>query len=205
MSNHKKNNVELIHSWATPIAILQLDENLANRIESIIVPQVKSLPVFKNLCATDYHVRKQEDENGDLTAIKNQGICIEELIPEFCVKLQSYVQKYSEYSGIHYDKDRIPNFWTQDYVEHSIHPLHNHGLNGISGTYYVRANKQAGPIKFKNPNTMLDYVRLNDKKMHSDVIVYPEKGKLILFPSYLKHEVVASNANAIRTSISFNY
>ena len=71
-----------------------------------------------------------------------------------------------------------------------------------------QANEQAGALTFHNPNTVLDYVSADEidnpyRSMHSHY--QPVKGKLLLFPSYLQHEVQPSQEGVVRTTIAFNF
>lgn len=90
------------------------------------------------------------------------------------------------------------------------HSLHLHPLSVISGTYYVRVPRGAPGLKFEDPR--LDrYMGAPPRKTDAaprnrNWIVMPAApGGLLLFESWLRHEVVANTATADRISISFNY
>ena len=90
------------------------------------------------------------------------------------------------------------------------HGLHLHPLSAISGTYYVRVPRGALGLKFEDPR--LDrYMGAPPRKADADErnrawIVMPAKsGGLLLFESWLRHEVAANTGRDVRVSISFNY
>jgi uncharacterized protein (TIGR02466 family) len=92
-------------------------------------------------------------------------------------------------------------------VTHGLH-LHPHSV--ISGTYYVRVPHGAPGLKFEDPR--LDrYMVAPPRKAGAALrnrnwIVMPAAaGGVLLFESWLRHEVVTNSAAAERISISFNY
>jgi len=115
---------------------------------------------------------------------------------------------YAKNTGIN-ASNRIEH-WIQDYnkKEHR-HNLHHHGVSGISGTYWVRANANAGAFRFHNPNPYheyADFLEIDSQFTNSFYDIPPKEGDFILFPSYLKHEVLtAQNNDVVRTCIAFNF
>ena len=90
------------------------------------------------------------------------------------------------------------------------HSLHLHPLSVVSGTYYVRVPRGAPGLKFEDPR--LDrYMgspprRADAAPRNRNWVVMPAApGGLLLFESWLRHEVVANTAASERISISFNY
>jgi uncharacterized protein (TIGR02466 family) len=91
-----------------------------------------------------------------------------------------------------------------------VHTLHLHPLSTISGTYYVQTPKGSSALKFEDPR--LDRFMAAPPRRHDcDEEMKPwfhlpaEAGKLVLFESWLRHEVSPNQANTDRVSISFNY
>lgn len=91
-----------------------------------------------------------------------------------------------------------------------VHSMHLHPLSVISGTYYVRVPKGSPGLKFEDPR--LDRF-MGSPPRRADVaaanqswVVMPAApGSLLLFESWLRHEVVPNQARSERVSISFNY
>ena len=90
------------------------------------------------------------------------------------------------------------------------HGLHLHPLSVISGTYYVRVPRGAPGLKFEDPRLeryMAAPPRRTDaaERNRAWVVMPASAGSLLLFESWLRHEVAANSVNSQRVSISFNY
>jgi uncharacterized protein (TIGR02466 family) len=83
-----------------------------------------------------------------------------------------------------------------------VHGLHLHPLSTISGTYYVQTPKGAPGLKLEDPR--LDRMMAAPRRS-AWVLVQANAGHLVLFESWLRHEVPANSARAERISISFNF
>ena len=100
--------------------------------------------------------------------------------------------------------------WVNIMPHHVVHGLHLHPLSTISGTYYVQTPKGCSAIKFEDPRLdrfMAAPPRRQDcKPEHRPWFLVPaEAGKVVLFESWLRHEVAPNPAKTERVSISFNY
>lgn len=90
------------------------------------------------------------------------------------------------------------------------HGLHLHPLSFISGTYYVQAPRGSAPIRFEDPRLdrlMAAPPRRSDLPMREQThfSVMPKAGRVVLFESWLRHEVPPSFTKTERISVSFNY
>lgn len=90
------------------------------------------------------------------------------------------------------------------------HSFHLHPLAFISGTYYVRTPRGSSGLKFEDPR--LDRFmaapprRAQARPRNRTYVTYPAKaGNVILFESWLRHEVTANLTPHERISVSFNY
>lgn len=100
--------------------------------------------------------------------------------------------------------------WVNLMPPNAAHSLHLHPLSFISGTYYVRTPPGCSGLKFEDPR--LDrYMaapprRADARPGNRTYVTYPaEAGNVILFESWLRHEVAANPTTGERISISFNY
>jgi uncharacterized protein (TIGR02466 family) len=80
----------------------------------------------------------------------------------------------------------------------------------ISGTFYVEVAKGCGPIRFEDPRLpmmMAAPTRRPDaaEELRSFVTVEPRPGLLLLWESWLRHEVLPGSGRGERLSISFNF
>jgi uncharacterized protein (TIGR02466 family) len=81
--------------------------------------------------------------------------------------------------------------------------LHSHPMNDYAGVYYFKTNGEDGSIYFESPVHTAEYVAYMDK--HTERVIFkPKVGRLIIFPSYLKHAVFTNNTEEERVSVSFN-
>jgi uncharacterized protein (TIGR02466 family) len=90
------------------------------------------------------------------------------------------------------------------------HSLHLHPTSFISGTYYVVVPKGAGALKFEDPRLsrmMATPPRRGDApaNVRAHVSVAAKAGDVLLFESWLRHEVPPGTYRGERISISFNY
>lgn len=91
-----------------------------------------------------------------------------------------------------------------------VHTLHLHPTSVVSGTYYVAVPRGAGSLKFEDPRLsrqMAAPPRRSDapRAMRAHVSLPARAGDLILFESWLRHEVPPARFAGERVSISFNY
>ncbi|HEY6482450.1 MAG TPA: TIGR02466 family protein [Steroidobacteraceae bacterium] len=90
------------------------------------------------------------------------------------------------------------------------HGLHLHPASTISGTYYVRVPNGGPGLKFEDPRLdrfMAAPPRIAGCRAENLtwVVLPAAPGSLLLFESWLRHEVARQSAVGERISISFNY
>ena len=100
--------------------------------------------------------------------------------------------------------------WVNVMARHVVHGLHLHPLATISGTYYVRTPRGCSGLKFEDPR--LDrYMAAPPRRARARrdnqvwVSLPAETGRLVLFESWLRHEVLPNPTETERISVSFNY
>ena len=100
--------------------------------------------------------------------------------------------------------------WVNVMSRHVVHGLHLHPLASISGSYYVRTPQGCSGLKFEDPR--LDrFMAAPPRKARARrdnqvwVTIPAEQGNLVLFESWLRHEVAPNSTEAERISVSFNY
>lgn len=90
------------------------------------------------------------------------------------------------------------------------HSMHIHPLSVISGTYYLQTPKNCSAIKFEDPR-MVNFMASPPRKStaHRDnqrfVSFQAKEDHVVLFESWMRHEVPPNLAKEPRISISFNY
>jgi uncharacterized protein (TIGR02466 family) len=98
--------------------------------------------------------------------------------------------------------------WVNIMPRRTAHSLHLHPLSTLSGTYYVHIPRGSPGLKFEDPRLdrfMAAPPRRAGARAANWVTVPAAAGGLVLFESWLRHEVAANPAGGERVSISFNY
>lgn len=105
---------------------------------------------------------------------------------------------------------RMTNCWANVMQANSYHGMHLHPLAVLSGTYYVSVPKGASCLKFEDPRLAFFMGapprKENCRPENRTFLKIPaEAGKLVLFESWLRHEVPLHPGPEPRVSVSFNY
>lgn len=105
---------------------------------------------------------------------------------------------------------RLEDLWINILPEGGTHSNHIHPHSVISGTCYVTMPKGASAIKFEDPRLsrmMAAPPRRKDARetLRPFIYVTPEVGDVLLWESWLRHEVPMNQAEEERISVSFNY
>jgi uncharacterized protein (TIGR02466 family) len=107
-------------------------------------------------------------------------------------------------------KPRLDSLWVNLLKAGGRHSAHIHPHSILSGTLYVEAPNGAGAIRFEDPRLglmMAAPIRGDDapEELRPFASVTPRPGLLLLWESWLRHEVLPGPAKAERLSISFNF
>jgi uncharacterized protein (TIGR02466 family) len=105
---------------------------------------------------------------------------------------------------------KMTDCWLNIMNENAVHTAHIHPKSVISGTFYVSVPKNASKIQFQDPR-LTQF--MNAPTPHLKALVHnqrfvsvlPKSGDLILFESWLRHEVSLNKSKEPRISVSFNY
>jgi len=115
---------------------------------------------------------------------------------------------------LQFDLDDRPlvlnGLWINVLPEGGVHTGHIHPNSVISGTAYVSMPTGASAIKFEDPRLpmmMAAPPKKNDANIGSQIFSYikPNVGDVLLWESWLRHEVPMNLAEEDRISVSFNY
>ena len=104
----------------------------------------------------------------------------------------------------------LDSLWINILKPGGVHTGHIHPHSVISGTFYVKVPQGAGPIVYEDPRLARMMAAPPRKKsvpqeFQSHVSFRPEAGSLLLWESWLRHEVPLNRAEGERISVSFNY
>lgn len=127
-------------------------------------------------------------------------------------RLDRHARTYAE--GLQLDlgggRLRLDSLWVNVLKTGGAHSGHIHPHSVLSGTVYVAVPPGAGALKLEDPRLPLMMAappRLAgaDADQKSFVYLTPAPGTVLMWESWLRHEVTANRARAERISISFNY
>lgn len=128
-------------------------------------------------------------------------------------KIDKHVSKFVK--ELDWDIDpkalHLSKMWANVMPMGTIHTGHIHPLSVVSGTFYVSLPKKDIPaLKFEDPRfTQMMAVppkKKNVKIKNLNFFSYvPKEGDVVLFESWLRHEVCQNNSKELRISVSFNY
>ncbi|MGB3555819.1 MAG: 2OG-Fe(II) oxygenase family protein [Jannaschia sp.] len=126
--------------------------------------------------------------------------------------LDGHVAAFAEDLAFDLDgrKLRLDSLWINILPGGGIHTGHLHTHSVISGTTYVAMPDGTSAIKFEDPRLpmmMAAPLRKSDarRKMRTFVYMEPEVGDVLLWESWLRHEVPMNMTDEDRISVSFNY
>jgi len=145
----------------------------------------------------------------------NSASRMHQLSPTFAAlqrKLDRHVATFAR--ALEFDLDgrtlAMTDCWVNIMPRQVVHSLHLHPLATVSGTYYVKTPKGTPGLKFEDPRLerfMAAPPRLPMARPRNRpwFIIPAEAGNVVLFESWLRHEVAPNPVAAERVSISFNY
>lgn len=107
-------------------------------------------------------------------------------------------------------KVKMDSIWINILPPGGVHTSHIHPHSVISGTTYVAMPDGASAIKFEDPRLPMMMAAPGRKpkarnELRSFIYVAPDMGDVLLWESWLRHEVPLNMADDDRISVSFNY
>jgi len=100
-------------------------------------------------------------------------------------------------------KPKLDSLWVNLLRGAGHHAGHIHPHSILSGTLYVEVGGDAGAIRFEDPR--LPLMMAAPQRLDSFVMVEPHAGLLLMWESWLRHEVLPGTGKGERLSISFNF
>ena len=135
--------------------------------------------------------------------------------PIFADVIKSLDQHVAEFAkDLEFDLDdrqlKLEDLWINILPEGGMHSSHIHPHSVISGTTYVSMPEGASALKLEDPRSgrmMAAPTRVKDGRRELQPFIYmkPQVGDVLLWESWLRHEVPMNMAEDERISVSFNY
>jgi uncharacterized protein (TIGR02466 family) len=126
--------------------------------------------------------------------------------------LDAHVTRFARQLGFDLNGRKLvcDSLWVNILAPGGHHSGHIHPHSIISGCYYVAVPKGAAALRFEDPRLpMMMAAPLRKASAPKDqqrfVSMMPAAGQLLLWESWLRHEVPAHQGKSERISVSFNY
>lgn len=190
--------------FSIPILQIPADEETYDTIQIEVKKAWEKIQTEKNYGDLSYYNKKTND-----TKLKEKTY---DFIENFnCLNLKhriestalDYITK-SGWSGNNKKTSiRIKNSWLNVIENGNSHGKHCHPGYTISGVYYFRID--GGPISFSNPNPIIFACNFPQGNIcPQNFSIFPTRGDIILFPSWLVHGTLKNTSNEDRISVAFN-
>ena len=133
------------------------------------------------------------------------------VIGDLVKKLNRHVAAFAQACAFDLDRPlKLDSLWVNVLKRGGMHSAHLHPRSVVSGTIYVAVPPGSGALKLEDPRLamlMAAPTRRPDAPPELQTFVYaePTPGAIFLWESWLRHEVMPSDAKDERISISFNY
>ncbi len=120
-------------------------------------------------------------------------------------KLDPHVRAFARRLELDLGKGRLAmtDCWVNIMGRGAAHGLHFHPLSVVSGTYYVATPRGGARTRFEDPRA--DRFMGSPPRPGANAWVDGRAGRVLLFESWLRHEVASHPTRAERVSVSFNY
>ncbi|MDR6114948.1 MULTISPECIES: TIGR02466 family protein [unclassified Sphingomonas] len=127
-------------------------------------------------------------------------------------KLDRHVARFAEECAFDLGgrKLKLDSLWVNVLKPGGHHSAHIHPHSVVSGTLYVAMPQGSGALKLEDPRLpMLMAAPPRRADAPDDLSTFatatPQPGTVLLWESWLRHEVVPNGAKGERISVSFNY
>lgn len=124
------------------------------------------------------------------------------LLEQLQQSVDYYLQEDPSYKQTLSQENLQIESWTNINDPGSLNLLHTHKINNFSALYYVQA-QGTGDLVFLNPANLdlsANYHGPGNARMHYQ----PSDGDLLMWPSWMPHEVERNTSNKHRVNIAFN-
>jgi uncharacterized protein (TIGR02466 family) len=100
----------------------------------------------------------------------------------------------------------ITGCWANINPPGSYHPTHNHPNNYLSGVYYVDIPETGSELIFQDPrpSLIMPWTGKLNRLTANAAAEQAQPGRMVVFPSWLRHHVPSNPGASERISISFN-
>jgi len=125
---------------------------------------------------------------------------------DFTLLVEKVARSIAQYLQVEQFPLMITGCWANINPPGSYHPTHNHPNNYLSGVYYVAVPETGSHLLFQDPRPGL--ILPPTAKLHrvtaNASVAQTQPGRMVIFPSWLRHHVPSNEGTTERISIAFN-
>lgn len=187
-----------------------------------VFKNAKSLSVLNRNLLHEIEILSEDDEAGiewsqkhypngfTSYASANQMHIVSPTFADLEIEIKKHLKKYIQDLELNISATslKMTTCWVNIMPKGAIHTSHNHPQSIISGTYYVQIPPHSSALRLEDPrySQYMSRPALNTNAKNATHVSLPAKpGDVILFESWLRHEVPLNNSTKPRVSISFNF
>jgi len=125
---------------------------------------------------------------------------------DFTKFVEIVAQSVAQYLQVEQFPMMITGCWANINPPGAYHPTHNHPNNYLSGVYYVAVPETGSHLVFQDPRPVLIMPRTATigRVTANACVTQPQPGRMVIFPSWLRHHVPSNEGTTERVSIAFN-
>ena len=184
--------MHLLQTFSTPIWIEDLELDLPNIINTIKTIQLndhgRTISNMGGWQSNDLDL-KMFNEHKHLVDMSNK---INKAVMDICTQVDTSLQLF------------ISNIWFNINKPHDYNIAHYHPNSAFSGIVYIQCEPNSS-IYFEHDTLKNHYPFKTNSDLFADKLqIYPSNGRLIVFPSWIKHSVPSNQSDSERISIAFN-
>lgn len=127
-------------------------------------------------------------------------------------KIWKHVQRFARQIDMDLREAQLDmtDCWVNVMSREAVHPMHLHPGAVVSGTFYVRTPAGCSGLRFEDPRlekfTSTPPKLEDPRPANRRLVTYDvAAGSVVLFESWLRHEVASNPTVEERVSVSFNY
>ena len=180
-------------------------------LHEFAIPDFKDIE--KNLIKTSYHQRKKDPKG---RVVSNRGGWQSSFIQEENNIIRSTllrgIRDYGESNQIFECDLILSSLWININGKGDYNELHHHPSCDLSGVFWIKSPVDCGSIVFNSPQDFVQAKELRSYASHVkdewkqfDSYYFPSTAvRVMIFPSFLLHQVRPNQSNEDRISVSFN-
>jgi len=124
---------------------------------------------------------------------------------EFAKLVEIVARSVAQYLQVEQFPMMITGCWANINPPGAYHPTHNHPNNYLSGVYYVAVPDVGSHLLFQDPRPVMIMPRTKLSRVTANAaIAQAQSGRMVMFPSWLRHHVPSNEGTTDRISIAFN-